>query len=119
MYRNSITFWAGNYSRDLVWYLLYVISHGEYMESWLGCTTSTVIKWNLLFWYLIQHSEKKTEETNAEGVDFWGPAKTIHNIFCLGYFEKLTKEWPGGVHIFMNISPRVPGDRPLMAIRYK
>ena len=29
------------------------------------------------------------------------------------------KEWPGGSHIFMKSTPRVTGDRPLMAIGYK
>ena len=90
MDRNQGKLWAVNYSRNLVWYLIYRISHSEYMKSWLRCTTSTVIKWNLLFWYLIQQIEKKTEEANAEGVDFCCPAKTVHNRFFLALLEKLT-----------------------------
>ena len=54
-----------------------------------------------------------------EGVDYCGPAKTIHKCFCLDKLEKFTKDWPGGSYLVLNINPRDPGDRPLMEIGYK
>ena len=62
---------------------------------------------------------KTADETVAEGVDFCGPVKTRHEGFCLSTLEKSTKEWPVGYHIVMNITPIVPGDRPILAIGYK
>ena len=35
------------------------------------------------------------------------------------YVVNLTKEWPGGYHIFMKSSPRVLGYKPLVAMGYK
>ena len=32
--------------------------------------------------------------------------------------EKLMKEWLGGCNLFFDITPIVPGDRPLTAIEY-
>ena len=62
---------------------------------------------------------KIAEEENAQVVDYCGPLKTSHKVLCLDNLEKLTKECPGGSHIVMNISPRVPGYIPLMDILYK
>ena len=42
-----------------------------------------------------------------------------HEEFLLDTLEKLIKEWQGRFHLVMKSTPRVPGDRPLMAIRYK
>ena len=41
---------------------------------------------------------------------------TGHIGFFLDRLEKLRKECMGGSHIAMNITPIVPGDRPLMII---
>ena len=62
---------------------------------------------------------KTAEGVNAEGEDFCGPEKTSHKGFCLDMLEKLMKEWLVGSHIFMKSTPRFPGDRPPMDIRYK
>ena len=43
----------------------------------------------------------------------------IQKGFCLSKLEKLIKEWPGGSYKVREITPRVPGDIPLMDIRYK
>ena len=61
---------------------------------------------------------KKAEKAMDEGVDHFGHVKTTHKIFCLAKLEKLMKECPGGYHIVMKITPRVPGDGSLMAIGY-
>ena len=29
------------------------------------------------------------------------------------------KDWPGGSYLFLKSTPRFPGERPLLAIRYK
>ena len=58
------------------------------------------------------------EEELSEGVDYCGPVKTSHKGFFLATLEKLMKEWPGGSHLVMNMTQRVPGDRPLMDTRY-
>ena len=44
---------------------------------------------------------------------------TGHKGFFLAKLEILIKEFPGGSHIVMEINPRVPGDIPLVSIRYK
>ena len=54
-----------------------------------------------------------------KGVDYYGLVKTIHKVFCISTFKKLTKEWMGGSHSFMMSNPRVTRETPLMAIRYK
>ena len=43
----------------------------------------------------------------------------IHKCFCIYKLEKITKDWYGGSYLVMKSTPRVPGDRPLMAIGYK
>ena len=55
----------------------------------------------------------------AEGVDYCGPVKTSHKVFYLDTLEKSMKYWPGGSHLVRKSTPRVPGDRPLVAARYK
>ena len=62
---------------------------------------------------------KTAERVMAEGVDYYGPEKTIHKGFCLAILEKLMKYWPGGSYHVINSTTRVPGGRPLMAIVYK
>ena len=52
----------------------------------------------------------------AEGVDYRGRVKTIHKGVCLDILENLMKDWMGGSHLVMNITPIVPVNRPLMAI---
>ena len=54
-----------------------------------------------------------------EGLDYCGLVNTIHKVIFLATSEKLVNEWPVGSHIVMNSTPRVPGNRPLMAIGYK
>ena len=63
--------------------------------------------------------EKTAEEENTEVVDYCGPVKTSHKVFCLSTLEKPTNEWPVGYHIVMESDMRVPGDIPLMDIVYK
>ena len=62
---------------------------------------------------------KTSDEAMSEEVDYCGPVKTSHKGFFLATLEKWMKEWTGGSHIVMKVTPRVPGDRPLMAIGYK
>ena len=62
---------------------------------------------------------KTAEKENSEGVDFCGPVETSHKGFFLAKLEKSIKEWPGGSHILMKSSLRVPGDRLIMDIGYK
>ena len=56
------------------------------------------------------------EEKMAEGVDYFGPVKKIHKGFFMATLIRLMKECTGGSRIFIKINPRVPGDRPPMAI---
>ena len=51
-----------------------------------------------------------------KGLDYCGPVKTSNKGFFLYKLEKLMKEFPGVSDIFMQINPRVPSDRTLMAI---
>ena len=53
------------------------------------------------------------------GVDYCGPAKTIHKDFCLATLENLTKYWPGGSYLVMESTTRFTGGRPLLATGYK
>ena len=62
---------------------------------------------------------KVSDEAMDMGVDYWVPVKMSHKGFWQTTLEKLTKEWPVGSYIVMKSNPRVPGDRPLMAIWYK
>ena len=55
----------------------------------------------------------------AEGVDYFRPAKKSHKGSCLDTLEMLMKDWLGGSYLVLKITPRVPGDRPLMYIGYK
>ena len=54
-----------------------------------------------------------------EGVDYYGPEKTIHKGFCIAILEKLMKYWLGGSYFVMKITPRVPSGIPLTDIGYK
>ena len=49
---------------------------------------------------------------------FWACEDKSQVIFPCK-FEKSMKVWPVGSHIFMNSAPIFPGDKILMAIRYK
>ena len=40
-------------------------------------------------------------------------------MFCLATSEKLMKDWPGGLYLFIKSTPRVPGGIPLLTTRYK
>ena len=62
---------------------------------------------------------KISEEAMAAGVDYSGPAKTSHKGFCIATLENLMKDCPGGSYIFMKITPRVTGYRPILNIGYK
>ena len=53
------------------------------------------------------------------GVDYCGPVKTSHKVFCLATLEKLMKYLPGGSYLVFNSTPRFPGERLLLAIGYK
>ena len=52
----------------------------------------------------------------AAGVNYCGLAKTSHKGFCLATLEKLMKYWLRGSYLVMEITPRVPGCIPLLAI---
>ena len=46
------------------------------------------IKWHLIFWYLVQRSEK-SEEANVEGGDYCVPVNTSHKGFsCIRWENK-------------------------------
>ena len=60
-----------------------------------------------------------SEEAMAEGVNYFGPVKTIHKSFCLDTLEMLMKYWPVWSYLVLNSTPIVPVDRPLMEIGYK
>ena len=47
------------------------------------------------------------------------PVKTSHKCFCLATLEKLMIYWPVGSYLVIKSTPRVPGERPLLAIGYK
>ena len=61
---------------------------------------------------------KTDEEVVYEGVDNSGPVKTSHKGFCLGKLYQLIKYWSVGSYLVMEITPRVPGDIPLISITY-
>ena len=52
----------------------------------------------------------------AEGVYYYGPAKTSHKGFCLATLEELMKDWLVGLYLVMKINPRFPDGKPLMDI---
>ena len=55
----------------------------------------------------------------AAGVYYCGLVKTSHKGFCLATLEKLIKDWPGGSCLVLKSTPRLSGERPLLAIGYK
>ena len=55
----------------------------------------------------------------SEGIHYCGTAKKNHKGFFLAMLEKSMKEWPGGSNLVMKSTTRVPGDRPLMSIRFE
>ena len=55
----------------------------------------------------------------AADVDYCGPVKTSHEVFCLTTLEKLIKYWPGGSYLVMRITPRFPVEITLLDIGYK
>ena len=58
-------------------------------------------------WFI---SIKTAEDMAAAGVDYCGPVKTSHKVFCLTTLEKLIKDWPGGSYLVMKSTPRFPGE---------
>ena len=52
-------------------------------------------------------------------MDYCGPVKTSHKVFCLSKLEFFMKDWPGGSYLVMKSTPRVSGHIPLMEIGYK
>ena len=64
-------------------------------------------------------SVKTAEEAMSAGVDYYGLVKTIYKGICLSILEHLVKDCLGGSYLVMTITPRVPGGRPLLVIRYK
>ena len=59
------------------------------------------------------------KEAMDEGLYYCGQAKKSHKGLCLATLERLIKHFPGGSYLVMEITPRDPGGRPLMAIGYK
>ena len=55
----------------------------------------------------------------AAGVDYFRPVNTIHKGFCLATLKNFMKDWLGGSYLCIKITPRVPGDIPLLSIGYK
>ena len=75
---------------------------------------------NETFFADIWFSGVKTEDkAMAEGVDYCGTVKASHKEFYLDMLEKLMKKWRKGSNLVIKGTPRVPGDIPLMAIKYK
>ena len=64
-------------------------------------------------------SVKTAEDAMAEGVDYFGTMKTGQHGYCLAKSEKFMKDFPGGSYLVMKITPRVPGEIPLLKIGYK
>ena len=62
---------------------------------------------------------KIAEEVSNWVLDYYRLAKMSHKIFFFDMLEKLMKEWLRGSHLVIKSTPRVPGDRPLIAIWYK
>ena len=62
---------------------------------------------------------KLAEAAKSIGVDLIGMVKTNTKIFCKATIEGLTKDCPVGSYIVLRRKPRVPGERPLIAIGYK
>ena len=61
---------------------------------------------------------KTDDDAMAEGIYYWGLVKTSSKGFCLDKLENLMNYWPGGSYIVMRRTPRFPGGRPLIDIRY-
>ena len=61
-------------------------------------------------------SVKMAKEAMATGVDYSGLAKKIHRFFCQATLENLMKYCPVGSYFVMEVTPRVPGGRPLLYI---
>ena len=55
----------------------------------------------------------------AEGLDYCGPVKMGHKIFCLYTFKKFMKECLGGYYLVINSTTIVTCGRQLMDIGYK
>ena len=43
----------------------------------------------------------------------------LATIFFLNFLEKFTKDFPGESYLVVNINPRYPGEKPLLATGYK
>ena len=79
-----------------------------------GC--GQLISNDTYFAYSWFSSVKTAEEMAAAGVDYCGPVKTIHKVFCLATLEKLMNDWLRGSYLVMKSTPRFPVERPLLAI---
>ena len=64
-------------------------------------------------------SKKAAEASLEVGAEFIGMVKTNTKGFYKETIENLTKDWPGCYYLVLSINPMVPGDRPLIPIRYK
>ena len=62
---------------------------------------------------------KTDQETMAKEVYYCRPIKTMHKGFCPDTLENLTKGCLGELYLVLNITPRIPSDRPIMDIVYK
>ena len=61
-------------------------------------------------------SVKTTEEMADSGVDYCGPVKTSHRVFCLATLEKWMKYWPGGSYLGMKSTPIFSDEIPQLPI---
>ena len=64
-------------------------------------------------------SVKTAEKMAAAGVNYYGPVKMSHKVFCSATLEKLMKDWLGGSYLILKSTPRFPVKIPLLAIGYK
>ena len=64
-------------------------------------------------------SKKAAEDVMEIGTELIGMVKTNTKGLCKETIEKLTKYWPGVSYLVLRSNRMVPGDRPLISIRYK
>ena len=67
-------------------------------------------------WFASNNAAEAAMEVGAELI---GMVKTNTKGLCKETIEKLTKYWPGVSYLVLRSNPMVPGDRPLISIRYK
>ena len=64
-------------------------------------------------------SKKAAEAAMEVGAKFIGMVKKNNKAFFKETIDNLTKDWTGGSYLVLRIKPIVPGDRPIIAVRYE